>query len=58
MTPRWDGKKSVAQKIVYDAFDKMSKKIPDVPVLEIFENTGRWMRRPVFVGDLEGIAEV
>ena len=33
----WDGKKSVAQKIVYDAFDKISKKIPDVPVLEIFE---------------------
>src|SRR6059058_1915661 len=33
----WDGKKSVAQKIVYDAFDKISKKIADVPVLEIFE---------------------
>jgi len=33
----WDGKKTVAQKIVYDAFDKMSKKIADVPVLEIFE---------------------
>ena len=33
----WDGKKSVAQKIVYDAFDKISKKITDVPVLEIFE---------------------
>ena len=33
----WDGKKSVAQKIVYDAMDKMSKKIADVPPLEIFE---------------------
>src|SRR5258706_12402644 len=33
----WDGKKSVAQKIVYDAMDKVSKKIADVPPLEIFE---------------------
>ena len=33
----WDGKKSVAQKIVYDALDKISKKIADVPPLEIFE---------------------
>ena len=33
----WDGKKSVAQKIVYDAFDKIAKKITDVPVLEVFE---------------------
>jgi small subunit ribosomal protein S7 len=33
----WDGKKSVAQKIVYDAMDKMSKKIADVPPLEVFE---------------------
>ena len=33
----WDGKKSVAQKLVYDAFDKIAKKITDVPVLEVFE---------------------
>ena len=33
----WDGKKTVAQGIVYDAFDKISKKITDVPVLEVFE---------------------
>src|ERR1700710_811563 len=33
----WDGKKTVAQKIVYDAFEKVSKKVTDVPVLEIFE---------------------
>jgi small subunit ribosomal protein S7 len=33
----WDGKKSVAQKIVYDALDKVSKKLTDVPPLEIFE---------------------
>ena len=33
----WDGKKSVAQKIVYDALEKISKKITDVPPLEIFE---------------------
>jgi small subunit ribosomal protein S7 len=33
----WSGKKTVAQGIVYDAMDKISKKITDVPVLEIFE---------------------
>ena len=33
----WDGKKSVAQKIVYDALEKISKKVADVPPLEIFE---------------------
>ena len=33
----WDGKKSVAQKIVYDALEKISKKITDVPPLEVFE---------------------
>jgi small subunit ribosomal protein S7 len=33
----WDGKKSVAQKIVYEALDKVSKKVADVPPLEIFE---------------------
>jgi small subunit ribosomal protein S7 len=33
----WDGKKSVAQRIVYEALDKVSKKVADVPPLEIFE---------------------
>ena len=33
----WDGKKTVAQGIVYDAFDRINKKITDVPVLEVFE---------------------
>ena len=33
----WDGKKSVAQKLVYDALEKIGKKITDVPVLEVFE---------------------
>lgn len=33
----WDGKKTVAQKIVYEAFEKVSKKITDVPILEVFE---------------------
>jgi small subunit ribosomal protein S7 len=34
----WSVKKTVAQGIVYDAMDKISKKITDVPVLEVFEN--------------------
>ena len=34
----WGGKKSVAQKIFYDAMDICVKKIKDVPPLEIFEN--------------------
>src|SRR6185437_13509807 len=33
----WDGKKSVAQKIVYDAMEHISKHNKDVPVLEVFE---------------------
>ena len=33
----WDGKKSVAQKIVYDAMDVIGKQMKDVPVLEVFE---------------------
>lgn len=33
----WDGKKSVAQQVMYDAMDIMSKRIKDVPPLEIFE---------------------
>ena len=33
----WDGKKSVAQKIFYDAIDSVVKKVKDVPPLELFE---------------------
>ncbi len=33
----WSGKKSVAQRVLYDALDMVSKKIADVPPLEIFE---------------------
>ena len=33
----WDGKKTVAQNLVYEALDKVSKKVADVPPLEVFE---------------------
>ena len=33
----WDGKKTVAQQIVYDAMDQVIKKMKDVPPLELFE---------------------
>jgi small subunit ribosomal protein S7 len=33
----WQGKKTVAQKVVYGAMDQISKKVKDVPVLELFE---------------------
>jgi small subunit ribosomal protein S7 len=33
----WQGKKTVAQKVVYGAMDQVSKKVKDVPVLELFE---------------------
>ena len=33
----WDGKKTVAQKIVYDAMDIVVKQVKDVPPLELFE---------------------
>jgi len=33
----WDGKKTVAQKIFYDAMDMVVKKVKDVPPLELFE---------------------
>ncbi len=33
----WDGKKSVAQKIFYDAMDIISKKMKDTAALEVFE---------------------
>ena len=33
----WDGKKSVASKIFYDAMDLATKKVKDVPPLELFE---------------------
>src|SRR4029077_17083926 len=33
----WQGKKSVAQKIFYGAMDSVTKKMKDVPPLEVFE---------------------
>ncbi len=33
----WDGKKTVAQKIFYDAMDDVAKKIKDAQPLEVFE---------------------
>jgi small subunit ribosomal protein S7 len=33
----WDGKKSVAQKVFYDAMDQVTKKMKEVPPLELFE---------------------
>ena len=33
----WDGKKSVAQRVMYDALDIVKAKIADVPPLEVFE---------------------
>ena len=33
----WDGKKTVAQKVFYDAMDQVVKKMKDVPPLEVFE---------------------
>src|SRR5918993_106693 len=33
----WDGKKTVASKIFYDAMDIVVKKVKDVPPLELFE---------------------
>jgi len=35
----WDGKKSVAQKIFYDAMDIVTKQVKDVPPLELFETS-------------------
>src|SRR3954454_9706656 len=33
----WDGKKTVAMKIFYGAMDNVTKKMKDVPPLEVFE---------------------
>ena len=33
----WDGKKTVAQKVFYTAMENVSKKLKDVPPLELFE---------------------
>jgi len=33
----WCGKKSVAQRIFYDAMDAIAKKVKDVPPVEVFE---------------------
>ena len=34
----WQGKKTVAQKLFYDAMDQCTKKMKEVPPLELFEN--------------------
>ena len=33
----WEGKKTVAQRIFYDAMTKISEKVKDVPPIEVFE---------------------
>ena len=33
----WDGKKTVASKVFYDAMDQVTKKMKEVPPLELFE---------------------
>src|SRR5215510_3955087 len=33
----WQGKKSVAQRIFYDALDRVAEKVKDVPPIEVFE---------------------
>ncbi len=33
----WDGKKSVAQKVVYDALDILQKRVKDATPIEVFE---------------------
>ncbi|MCS7033767.1 MAG: 30S ribosomal protein S7 [Phycisphaerae bacterium] len=33
----WDGKKTVAQRVFYEAMDKVKAKMSDVPPLEVFE---------------------
>src|SRR5205085_6576757 len=33
----WDGKKTVAQKVFYTAMETVTKKVKDVPPLELFE---------------------
>jgi len=36
-TIMWEGKKTVAQKVVYDAMDLIKKRVKDTPPLEVFE---------------------
>lgn len=33
----WDGKKSVARKVVYDALDEIKKRLPDMEPMALFE---------------------
>lgn len=33
----WEGKKTVAQRVFYDAMDRIAEKIQDVPPIEVFE---------------------
>lgn len=34
----WEGKKSIAQGVFYDAMDRIAEKIKDVPPIEVFED--------------------
>ena len=45
----WDGKKSIAQQLVYDALDIIGEKIKDAPALEVFEKA---------VGNVKPLIEV
>ena len=33
----WDGKKSTAQRVFYNALEELSKKVPDVEPIDIFQ---------------------
>lgn len=43
----WEGKKSVSQRILYDALDRISKKITDVEPIEVFETAVQNVRPSV-----------
>ncbi|MCG8403826.1 MAG: 30S ribosomal protein S7 [Phycisphaerales bacterium] len=43
----WSGKKAVSQRIFYDALDNISKKIKDVPPIEVFEQAVQNVRPSV-----------
>jgi small subunit ribosomal protein S7 len=45
----WDGKKSVAQRVVYDALDIVGKKVKETPPVEVFEKA---------VGNVKPLIEV
>jgi small subunit ribosomal protein S7 len=43
----WEGKKSVSQRILYDALDRIAKKITDVEPIEVFETAVQNVRPSV-----------